>query len=311
MSRGLERAIAAYLDQLRVERGVSVHTLSGYRRDLSRYVAFMEPHCGDDVDSITPDQIAAFSRALTDGDEQHPGLAASSVARSLAAVRGFHRFCVTDGLCRDNPATDVASPAQGKRLPKALPLDQVQALIESCDLSTVEGLRDRAVLELLYGTGARVSEVVGLDVDDMAAALTDPEAGIRLFGKGSKERMVPLGGFAREAVSAWLVRGRPGWAALSAKGSPALLLNTRGERLSRQSTWAILQRAAHRAGITAEISPHTLRHSCATHLLEGGADVRVVQELLGHANVTTTQIYTLVTVDHLREVYRTSHPRAY
>ncbi len=311
MSRGLERAVIAYLDQLRVERGLSLHTLSGYRRDLSRYVAFVEPRCGDELSHITPDHIAAFSRVLTDGDEKHPALAAASVARALAAVRGFHRFCLVDGLCTDNPATEISSPVQAKRLPKALPLAQVQALIESCDLSTIEGLRDRAVLELLYGTGARVSEVVGLDVDDVSAALTDLEVGIRLFGKGSKERMVPLGSFARDAVSAWLVRGRPGWAALNAKGIPALLLNTRGERLSRQSTWAILQRAAKRAGITAEISPHTLRHSFATHLLEGGADVRVVQELLGHANVTTTQIYTLVTVDHLREVYRTSHPRAY
>ena len=189
-------------------------------------------------------------------------------------------------------------------------MDQVEALLAAPDTETVEGLRDVALLELLYGTGARVSEVCALDVDDIRPVLDDPELGLRLVGKGDKERIVPLGNYAAKAVNAWLVRGRPSWAG-AGHGDHALLLNTRGRRLSRQSAWAVIRRAGQAAGLDVEhLSPHSLRHSYATHLLDGGADVRVVQELLGHSSVTTTQIYTLVTADHLREVYRSSHPRA-
>jgi integrase/recombinase XerD len=224
-------------------------------------------------------------------------------------VRGFHRFLLREGLTTADPARGVRPPSPPKRLPKAISVGEIEALLAAAGADdTPRAIRDRALLELLYGCGARISEAVGLDVDEL-----DLESGtVRLLGKGSKERVVPVGSYAREAVSAYLVRGRPVLAAHhgTATASPALFLNARGGRLSRQSAWTVLRAAAQRAGIRKEISPHTLRHSFATHLLDGGADVRVVQELLGHASVTTTQVYTLVTVDRLREVYATSHPRA-
>jgi len=221
-------------------------------------------------------------------------------------VRGFHKFAVRDGLATTDPAASVKPPTPAKRLPKALPLSDVEAILEAAGAAgTTLALRDRALLEVLYGTGARISEAVGLDVDDLD--LTDGT--VRLRGKGDKERIVPVGSYARAAVDAYLVRGRPGLVAAGA-GTPALFLNARGGRLSRQSAWTVLVKAADRAGVTKDVSPHTLRHSFATHLLDGGADVRVVQELLGHASVTTTQVYTLVTVDNLREVFATAHPRA-
>ena len=239
-------------------------------------------------------------------------LAPASIARAVVAVRSLHRFAVMDGLALSDPAADVRPPRPPRRLPKALPLDQVQLMLDLPSTETVEGLRDAALLELLYGTGGRISEITDLDVDDLTRALAVPPdelAGLRVLGKGSKERIVPLGSYARRAVEAYLVRGRPALAA-HGHGTPALLLNARGARLSRQSAYAVLRRVAAQAGVASEVSPHTLRHSFATHLLDGGADVRVVQELLGHASVTTTQIYTLVTVDHLREVYAGAHPRA-
>jgi integrase/recombinase XerD len=210
-----------------------------------------------------------------------------------------------------DPASGVKPPAPAKRLPKALPLADVEAILEAAGSpGTTLALRDRALLEVLYGTGARISEAVGLDVDDLALPDSGEAVGtVLLRGKGSKERLVPVGSYAREAVDTYLVRGRPELVA-AGKGTPALFLNARGGRLSRQSAWAVLVRAAERAGVTRDVSPHTLRHSFATHLLDGGADVRVVQELLGHASVTTTQVYTLVTVDNLREVFATAHPRA-
>ena len=214
-----------------------------------------------------------------------------------------------DGLAATDPSSGVRPPTPAKRLPKALPLGDVEAILDAAGAAgTTLSVRDRALLEVLYGTGARISEAVGLDVDDL-----DLEEGtVLLRGKGGKERMVPVGSYARDAVGAYLVRGR---SELSdgrgaGRGVAAVFLNARGGRLSRQSAWTVLAKAAERAGVTAEVSPHTLRHSFATHLLDGGADVRVVQELLGHASVTTTQVYTLVTVDSLREVYATAHPRA-
>jgi integrase/recombinase XerD len=224
----------------------------------------------------------------------------------VVAVRGFHKFAVSDGLAQADPAAAVKPPTPAKRLPKALPLSDVEAILEAAGTpGTVLALRDRALLELLYGTGARISEAVGLDVDDLDAV----DGTVLLRGKGGKERLVPIGSYACEAVEGYLVRARPELAGVG-RGTPAVFLNARGGRLSRQSAWTVLTRAAERAGVSAEVSPHTLRHSFATHLLDGGADVRVVQELLGHASVTTTQVYTLVTVDSLREVYATAHPRA-
>jgi integrase/recombinase XerD len=244
--------------------------------------------------------VSAFLAVLREGTGDHPPLAASSAARALVAVRGLHKFAVREGLVPLDPAREVKPPAAPRRLPKALPVDDVLRLLE-----TPSGLRDRALLEVLYSTGARISEAVGLDLDDIDVT----ERTVLLDGKGGKQRLVPIGRPALAALDAYLVRVRPGLAARG-RGTPALFLNVRGGRLSRQSAWQVLKVAAERAGITASVSPHTLRHSFATHLLEGGADVRVVQELLGHASVTTTQIYTLVTVNTLREVYATAHPRA-
>ena len=250
--------------------------------------------------------MSGFLVRLREGDEGHPALSSTSAARTVVAVRGFHRFAVADGLATVDPASGVKPPAPAKRLPKALPLADVEAILEAAGSpGTTLALRDRALLEVLYGTGARISEAVGLDVDDLDMV----DGTVLLRGKGSKERLVPVGSYAREAVDTYLVRGRPELVA-AGKGTPALFLNARGGRLSRQSAWAVLVRAAERAGVTRDVSPHTLRHSFATHLLDGGADVRVVQELLGHASVTTTQVYTLVTVDNLREVFATAHPRA-
>lgn len=305
-----ERAAAAYLDHLTAEVGASEHTVAGYRRDLARYTAHLDAAGVTDIAAATPEHVASFAADLRAGGEGRRPLAAASVARALAAVRSCHAFCARDGASPDNVAARVAPPRQGRRLPKALALDQVDALLAAPDRATPTGLRDAALLELLYGTGARVSEVVGLDVDDVTAQLDDPDLGLRLFGKGRKERIVPLGSYARDAVGAWLVRGRPTYLARARRPGPALLLNARGDRLSRQSAFAIVREHAAAAGIDADVGPHTLRHSFATHLLDGGADVRVVQELLGHASVTTTQIYTLVTAEHLREVFTAAHPRA-
>ena len=305
-SSAMAMAISQYIDHLAVERGLAANSLTSYRRDLGRYLVFLTEVGVTEPDEVTEGHVLAFLGRLREGDADHQPLAASSAARAVVAVRGFHRFAAMEELSTVDPAADVRPPAPPRRLPKALSIAQVEALLAAAgDGRTPKELRDRALLELLYGTGARISEAVGLDVDDH-----DPGAGsLRLTGKGSKQRIVPVGRFATEAVDAYLVRGRPGLASRGA-GSPALFLNSRGSRLSRQSAWTVLKTAADRAKIRGEVSPHTLRHSFATHLLDGGADVRVVQELLGHASVTTTQIYTLVTVDSLREVYAASHPRA-
>ncbi|CUR59015.1 Tyrosine recombinase xerD [metagenome] len=302
----LTRAVRTYLDHLTVERGLAANTLTSYRRDLRRYLEHLD-HVGvESLDDVTEATVSDFLMRLREGNADHPPLTSTSAARTVVAVRGFHKFAVRDGMTSVDPAGAVKPPTPAKRLPKALPLGDVEAILEAAGSpGTTLALRDRALLEMLYGTGARISEAVGLDVDDL-----DLEQGtVLLRGKGSKERLVPVGSFAREAVTAYLVRARPELVA-AGKGLPALFLNARGGRLSRQSAWSVLAKAADRAGVTADVSPHTMRHSFATHLLDGGADVRVVQELLGHASVTTTQVYTLVTVDNLREVFATSHPRA-
>ncbi len=249
--------------------------------------------------------VSAFLAVLREGDADHPPLAASSAARALVAVRGLHRFGVREGLTEHDPAREVKPPTPPRRLPKALPVDDVSRLLDSTIGDGPGVLRDRALLEILYSTGARISEAVGLDLDDIDTV----ERTVLLDGKGGKQRLVPVGRPALDALDVYRVRARPGLVA-AGRGTPAVFLNVRGGRLSRQSAWNALKVAARVAGIRTPVSPHTLRHSFATHLLEGGADVRVVQELLGHASVTTTQIYTLVTVNTLREIYATSHPRA-
>ncbi len=272
--------------------------------------------CGvDDVEHVGEAHVAGFLARLRAGDESHQPLSASSAARAVVAVRGLHRFCLREGAASTDAAATVRPPRPPRRLPKALPVDDVAAILAAAGApGTALALRDRALLEVLYGTGARISEAVGLDVDDLELDPVDdpaaaPEGAVRLRGKGGTERVVPVGSYAVAAVQAYLVRARPQLVGLGA-GTAAVFVNARGGRLSRQSAWTVLARAADRAGITANVSPHTLRHSFATHLLDGGADVRVVQELLGHASVTTTQVYTLVTVDKLREVYAAAHPRA-
>ncbi|HET6741683.1 MAG TPA: site-specific tyrosine recombinase XerD [Kribbella sp.] len=305
----ITRAVSTYLDHLTVERGLAANTLASYRRDLRRYGGYLAAVGIDELGRITEAVVSDFLMRLREGDADHPPLTASSAGRTVVAVRGFHKFCVREGLTETDPAAAVKPPVPPQRLPKALSVDEVTRILSAAAGADAEpavlATRDAALLEFLYGTGARISEAVGLDVDDI-----DVEAAaVLLRGKGGKERVVPVGTYARDALSAYLVRGRPDLV-LRGRGTPALFLNARGGRLSRQSAWTVLRRAAQRAGISKEISPHTLRHSYATHLLDGGADVRVVQELLGHASVTTTQVYTLVTVDKLREVYATSHPRA-
>ena len=309
----LVRAVRTYLDHLVVERGLAENSVKSYRRDLRRYLGYLDSVGVAELDQITEQTVSGFLMALREGDREHQPLSATSAGRTVVAVRGFHKFAVRDGLATTDPSVGVRPPTPAKRLPKAIPLGDVERLLDAAGAAgTALALRDRALLEILYGTGARISEAVGLDVDDLE--LEDPAgSSVLLRGKGSKERIVPVGRFAREAVQAYVVRGRPdlleaGTAGATAHG--AMFLNARGGRLSRQSAWSVIVKAAERAGITAEVSPHTLRHSFATHLLEGGADVRVVQELLGHASVTTTQVYTLVTVDSLREVYAAAHPRA-
>ena len=292
-------------DHLRVERGAAGNTLSSYRRDLARYRQFLHARGISDPAAVGESDVTEFLASLREGAPERQPLSASSAARTLVAVRGLHRFLALEGATDTDPAVGVAPPRVPKRLPKAISVNDVESLLSAAGLGTPRALRDRAMLEVLYGAGARISEAVGLDLDDI-----DLEQGsVRLFGKGSKERVVPLGSYAREAVTAYTVRARPSMA-LRGKGTPALFLNQRGGRLSRQGAWAAIHAAAQRAGLGDKVSPHTLRHSFATHLLDGGADVRVVQELLGHASVTTTQIYTMVTVQRLREVYAEAHPRA-
>jgi len=299
--------VRGFLDHLAVERGSAANTLAAYRRDLGRWTSYLAGRGIVDPAAVTEADVADFLAGLREGEGDHPPLAAASAARTVVAVRGLHRFLLREGAVVVDAAAAVRPPQPPRRLPKALPYDEVDALLAaaSAGVQVEAGLRDRALLELLYATGARISEAVALDLDDLPAGAD----AVRLLGKGGRERVVPVGRAARAALDAWRVRGRPGLAALG-RGTPALFLHARGGRLSRQSAWAVLRATAERAGTRGPVSPHVLRHSFATHLLEGGADVRVVQELLGHASVATTQVYTLVTVDTLREVYAAAHPRA-
>jgi integrase/recombinase XerD len=298
--------IARFLDHLRVERGLSVNTVMAYERDLRRYAAFLQRRRIADAADVDGHAVSAFVAsvsAATHGDGKP--YRATSVVRALSSVRSFHRFLLREGEAASDPTDGVVRPRLPRSLPRPLSVDEVARLLAAPRETDEKGLRDRAVLETMYGAGLRVSEVVGLDVDDV-----DLEDGsVRVLGKGGKERDVPLGRYAREAIGAYLARARPALA--TPRSRSALFLNRRdGRRLSRQACWNAIREHAMVAGIDKRVTPHTLRHSFATHLLEGGADVRVVQELLGHASVATTQVYTLVTKEHLREVYFTAHPRA-
>lgn len=299
-------AVDQFLHHLAAERGSATNTLRSYQRDLHRYVAYLDAVGVHDLAEVRESHVSGFVAALRDPPPGGPPpLAATSAARALAAVRGLHRFAHREGLVAVDAARDVTPPSLPRRLPRVLTVEEVDRLLTSCTGHDPVSLRDRALLELLYSTGARISEAVGLDLDEVDLG----QRTVLLRGKGGRQRIVPMGRPAVAALEAYLVRSRPALAA-QGRGSPAVLLNTRGARLSRQSAWHVLHRAAEAAGLAADVSPHTLRHCFATHLLAGGADVRVVQELLGHASVTTTQIYTQVTVETLREVYLTTHPRA-
>ena len=334
-----EQGAARYLRHVAIERGLSQNTRDAYRRDLAAYAEWLEQRGVDDLAAVEPETLSEYVAELNgastgqrnaSGDSEGPdpggedrrrAYSVETINRRLSTVRGMHRFLFEEGLLPSYAGSGVRTPKKAQRLPKALSLEQVEAILAAAGGDDPIALRDRALLELLYATGARVSEVTALDVDDLLAggeggdAWVDPQAALgeggflRVTGKGSKQRVVPYGGYAGRALAAYLVRSRPGMVA-KGKGTPALFVGPRGGRVSRQGVWLIIRAAAERAGITAEVSPHTMRHSFATHLLAGGADVRSVQELLGHASVETTQIYTQVTADTLREHYLSSHPRA-
>jgi integrase/recombinase XerD len=291
-----------YLRHLAIERGLAANTLAAYRRDLDGYAAFLAERGVATPEGVEPAHVAAYARHL--GSRSEGALVASSMARMLSSVRGFHRFLLGEGLVQTDVASDTKPPKLSSRLPKAITIDQMGRVLAATDGDDPQQLRDKALLELLYATGARISEAVALNVDDVI----DGDV-VRLFGKGGKQRIVPVGSFARAAIDTYLVRARPGFS-LRGTATPALFLGARGQRVSRQNAWLIIRAAAERAELGFEISPHTFRHSFATHLLQGGADVRVVQELLGHSSVATTQIYTQVTADTLRDMYTTAHPRA-
>jgi len=301
----LQHQLSRYLRHVAIERGRSANTVVAYRHDLCGFLAELAEQQLTEPEQITTPVVTAYARSLR---ERRQPLAASSVARALSSVRGFTRFLVDEGELEADPAVEVSPPKLPSRLPKALTIEQVECLLAATDGEELDRVRDKALLELLYATGARVSEAVGLNVDDLIGDEGTPEV-VRLFGKGGKQRIVPVGSYARAALDAYLVRARP---VLSARGraTPALFLGMRGARLARQSVWLVIRSAGARAQLDLELSPHSMRHSFATHLLQGGADVRVVQELLGHASVATTQIYTRVTADALRDVYVTAHPRA-
>ncbi len=310
-------AVQRWLDHCAIERGLSQHTVAAYRTDSARYLQFVAGRGTTTPTEIDAALLRDYLALLYHGDTEHQPLARSSIARATVAIRGLHDFWAAEGDTAVDPAAQLSPPAAARALPHALSIDEVERILQAASLGDTLGdtpaaLRDRALLELLYGCGARVSEAIGLDLGDVdfGDPQADPSwASVRLFGKGSKVRIVPLGSYAVQAVRTYIVRARPGFAA-AGRGTPALFMNQRGGRLSRQTAFTTIRDAARRAGLTTAISPHTLRHSFATHLLAGGADIRVVQELLGHASVTTTQIYTHVSTAHLREVYAQAHPRA-
>jgi len=325
-----ESGASRYMRHVTIERGLSANTCDAYRRDLAAYASWLAARGVHDLALVEPETLAQYVAELNGapgaGQGPRKRLSAETITRRLSTIRGMHRFLFEEGLLPGFAGGGLRTPKKQRHLPRALSTEDVEALLaaagggDAADATPVE-LRDRALLELLYASGARVSEVVALDVDDLLAgqgtgdAWIDPERAlveggfIRVTGKGSKQRIVPYGSYAGRALAAYLVRARPGMVA-KGKGTPALFVGPRGARVTRQSAWLVIRAAAERAGIIAEVSPHTMRHSFATHLLAGGADVRTVQELLGHSSVTTTQIYTQVTRDTLREHYLLSHPRA-
>ena len=299
-----DSTVSSFLNHLTIERGLSSNTLAAYKRDLAKFGQFLD---GADLEKVTPEAIVKFQSALKES-----GLSVTSINRIDSTIRSFFKHALSEyGL--PNPTLEMLPSSAKRRLPKALSYESIISMINA---AYREGepvtLRDQTMMELLYSSGARVSELIGINVGDLNIVESDegPITTLKLRGKGSKERIVPLGSFATKAIDDYVVRVRPGLAAKTSKTNAALFLNSRGGRITRQSAWNMVLRAAQDAGITEHVSPHVFRHSYATHLLDGGADIRVVQELLGHASVTTTQIYTLITIDKVRESYSLAHPRA-
>ncbi len=303
----LDDALAEHASYLAVERGLRPNTLVAYRRDLHAYTRFLRARGVSSPDAVTPalvGEYVAVLRGPRNGDG--PALAPASAARALVAVRSLHRFCVDEGLAGRDPTDDVAPPRVPAGIPKPLTEAEVDALLAAAAGPEPRGLRDRAILEVLYGAGVRISELVGMDRGDL-----DLDAGtVRVLGKGAKERLVPVGRPARAAVRAYLEAGRPALERSGARRGDAMFLNARGGRLTRQGVWMLVRAAGGRAGLGERVYPHVLRHSCATHMVDRGADIRVVQELLGHASLATTQVYTQVSAARLRAVYDAAHPRA-
>jgi integrase/recombinase XerD len=303
-----ESALQSFLDHLTIERGLSSNSISAYRRDLAKYSDFLVKEKLD-FEHLSEDEIISFEVWL-----KGLGMAVTSINRNISALKSFYKYLAQE-FSTNNPVSAMASSKVPRRLPKALTIKEITSLIDSTKRAGDPiSLRDHAIIELLYGTGARVSEIVGININDFAQSDVEgnPITTLKLRGKGSKERIVPLGSFAKNALDEYLVRIRPNLLSKSksARVETALFLNQRGSRLSRQSAWQMISDAADSTGLSGKVSPHVFRHSYATHLLDGGADIRVVQELLGHASVTTTQIYTLITIDKVREAYATAHPRA-
>jgi integrase/recombinase XerD len=307
----LDRLLVEHDSWLTVERGLAANSLAAYRRDLRRYAEYLRARGEHDPTAVREETVLAYVEHLKSARDEdgNARFAPSSIARAVVAVRSFHRFCLEEGILAVDPSEEVGAPRVPQGIPKALTEEEVEALLASVVGDSARSLRDRAIVETLYATGVRISELVGLDRRDL-----DLDDGmLRVLGKGSKERIVPVGRSAREALAAYLAAGRPQLVrpGRSARGDgEAVVLNVRGGRLSRQSCWKIVRTAGERAGLDGRLSPHVLRHSCATHMLERGADIRVVQELLGHASVSTTQVYTKVSPERLRAVYEAAHPRA-
>ena len=301
-----ETAKSNYLNHLRIERGLAENTLTSYQRDLSKFTGFLSSQRLN-FDSLTAEDITSFEVSL-----KKEGLALASLNRVMSSLKGFYKYCSIESSI-ENPMLESTTHKLPRKLPKALSIDEITKLIESAKREgDPMSPRDFAILELLYSTGARVSEIVGINIADLSLSKigSDEVSVLKLKGKGSKERFVPLGRFAISALDDYLVRTRPGLVEKSSKANSALFLNSRGGRLSRQSAWQIVLDAAVVTNLSGKVSPHVFRHSYATHLIDGGADIRVVQELLGHSSVTTTQIYTLITIDKVRESYSSAHPRA-
>jgi integrase/recombinase XerD len=297
-------AATSFLNHLQIERGLAANSIAAYRRDLEKFKMFLN---GNELSKVTPEVITAFETSL-----RQANLSTPTINRADSTLRSFFKHLAQEYEIAD-PTLEISASKSARRLPKALTYDQIMSMIDAAlRESDPMTLRDQAMLELLYSSGARVSELIGINLNDLSTVNSDDGeiTTLKLRGKGSKERIVPLGSFATAAIENYCVRVRPGLLAKNPKNNSALFLNSRGGRISRQSAWQMVLDAASAAGITEHVSPHVFRHSYATHLLDGGADIRVVQELLGHASVTTTQIYTLITIDKVRESYSMAHPRA-